>query len=282
MDIRPEPDAERAPERPSSETGGAVPAVRPVDASHAEDDSAPEAGLDASLLDAMERELVGDLSSETGAPPAAQHGGSYLETRDAFPAGPQDRPSLDPEAATERADEPSMSAAERASPSADDAVEPGAAQGAPDPDEVKTDPADDGGPTLDADAKPAISDDAAELTQAAHAGMPLEAVEFELALNAQDIVASGFEAAVRRAADMADGSFLFHMPAHAVEDCQRVAAVSLAGLDAPFTLLVLLGADGRSVRLEDAQASDNPLAGMAVSYGGLLAHLKSLPARAAA
>lgn len=108
------------------------------------------------------------------------------------------------------------------------------------------------------------------------------AASFEEALGAQDIPAKGFEAAVRSAAAQSQGRFLFQMPVHTVRDCQRVAAVNLAGDEAPTTVLVLLSADGRSVRLEDARDSDNPFAGMAVSYGGLLAHLKSLPTRAAA
>jgi hypothetical protein len=111
---------------------------------------------------------------------------------------------------------------------------------------------------------------------------PATAASFEEALGAQDLLATGFEAAVRSAAAQSEGRFLFQMPVHTVHDCQRVAAVNLAGDEAPTTVLVLLRADGRSFRMEDARASDNPFAGMAVSYGGLLAHLKSLPSRAAA
>ena len=111
---------------------------------------------------------------------------------------------------------------------------------------------------------------------------PAEPMTFEQALAAQDIQAIGFETAVRGAADRAGARFLFQMPVHTVPGCQRVAAVNLAGGDAPATLLILLLADGRSFRMEDARGSDNPFAGMAVSYGGLLAHLKSLPTRAAA
>jgi hypothetical protein len=107
-------------------------------------------------------------------------------------------------------------------------------------------------------------------------------VTFAQALDAQDLSAAGFEAAVRGAADRSRSRFLFQMPVHTVADCQRVAAVNLPGDEAPRTVLVLLRADGRSYRMEDARESDNPFAGMAVSYGGLLAHLKSLPARAAA
>ncbi|PSM18316.1 hypothetical protein [Nitratireductor sp. StC3] len=100
--------------------------------------------------------------------------------------------------------------------------------------------------------------------------MPLEAVEFELALNSQDIAESGFETALRRAAERADGSVLFHMPALAQRDCQRVAAVSLGAGHDTHTVLVLLGRDGGSVRIENARDSDNPFAGIALSYRGLL------------
>lgn len=112
--------------------------------------------------------------------------------------------------------------------------------------------------------------------------VPATAAGFAEALGAQDILAKGFEAAVRSAAAQSKGRFLFQMPVHTVHDCQRVAAVNLAGDESPTTMLVLLAGDGRTFRLEDARASDNPFAGMAVSYGGLLAHLKSLPSRAAA
>ena len=113
-------------------------------------------------------------------------------------------------------------------------------------------------------------------------GAPLEVVEFELSLNSQDIPESGFEAAVRQAADRADGHFLFLMPAHMIEDCQRVAAVSVGSGENQATVLVLLQDDGRSFRIESAERSENPFAGMALSYGGLLRHLKELPEAIAA
>lgn len=127
-----------------------------------------------------------------------------------------------------------------------------------------------------------IPEPAAEAGNASPAPDMSEAVSFEQALDAQDILSAGFEAAVRAAAGRSNARFLFQMPLHTVADCQRVAAVNLPGDEAPKTVLILLRADGRSYRMEDARASDNPFAGMAVSYGGLLAHLKSLPVRAAA
>ena len=124
--------------------------------------------------------------------------------------------------------------------------------------------------------------EAIDVAEAVEPGTPAMAASFEEALEAQDIEAAGFEAAVRGAAGRSSSRFLFQMPVHTVPDCQRVAAVNLAGTETPVTVLVLLRSDGRSVRMEDARASDNPFAGMAVSYGGLLAHLKSLPTRSAA
>lgn len=124
--------------------------------------------------------------------------------------------------------------------------------------------------------------DARQETDTNDSGIPLETVEFELALNSQDIVEEGFEAAVRSVVDRTDATFLFHMPAHSVEGCQRVAAVSLGSGDERSTLLVLLHDDGRTFRLEAADESDNPFAGMALSYSGLLAHLESLPRAVAA
>lgn len=128
----------------------------------------------------------------------------------------------------------------------------------------------------------AMTAEAMDETRAAGADAPVEAISFEAALEAQDIEGKGFEAAVRGAADRAEARFLFQMPVHTVPDCKRVAAVNLPGTEKPVTVLVLLQEDGRSIRMEDARGSDNPFAGMAVSYGGLLAHLKSLPTRSAA
>lgn len=128
----------------------------------------------------------------------------------------------------------------------------------------------------------AMTAEAMDETRAAGADAPVEAISFEAALEAQDIEEKGFEAAVRGAADKAEARFLFQMPVHTVPDCKRVAAVNLPGTEKPVTVLVLLQEDGRSIRMEDARGSDNPFAGMAVSYGGLLAHLKSLPTRSAA
>jgi hypothetical protein len=288
MDMRPDPDADPIHEPASTDDAVRVlPPAERIGAGAALDESPDAEGLDASLLDAMERELGGDLTFEADAAPVPERAETTEPADAAAATATADAPAFDLHPPSDLPETPAMAFADDDPLTAEDdpALETAPVESMLEASALEEPAADrtrEAEPAPNAEGEAAAPVDAADLTQAAHAGMPLEAVEFELALNAQDIVAKGFEAAVRRAAEMADGHFLFHMPAHAVPDCQRVAAVSLASPDAPFTLLVLLGADGRSVRLEDAQASDNPLAGMAVSYGGLLAHLKSLPASAAA
>lgn len=113
---------------------------------------------------------------------------------------------------------------------------------------------------------------------AEHEALPLELVEFELTLNAQDLVADGFEEAVRRAAESSSATVLFHMPAGEVPDCQRIAAVGIGDGEEGTTALVLLGADGRSLRVENAAENDNPFAAIALSYRSVMDRLETLAA----
>lgn len=115
----------------------------------------------------------------------------------------------------------------------------------------------------------------------APADLPLEAVEFDLALSSRDIVESGFETAVRDAAEKSGAEFLFQMPVIEVEDTQRIAALRVGAADDRHTVLVHLRADGVSFRVENAAASDSPFAGIALSYGGVLDCLDGLESLAA-
>lgn len=123
--------------------------------------------------------------------------------------------------------------------------------------------------------------DAATETAQAPAGLPLEAVEFDLALCSRDIVESGFETAVREAAEKSGAVFLFQMPVIEVEDTQRVAALRVGEADERHTVLVHLRADGVSFEVENAADSQSPFAGIALSFGGVLDCLDGLDSLAA-
>lgn len=112
-------------------------------------------------------------------------------------------------------------------------------------------------------------------------GLPLEAVEFDLALSSRDIVECGFETAVRDAAEKSGAVFLFQMPVIEVEDTQRIAALRVGEAEERHTVLVHLRADGVSFRVEDAAVSESPFAGIALSFGGVLDCLDGLESIAA-
>jgi hypothetical protein len=77
----------------------------------------------------------------------------------------------------------------------------------------------------------------------------LENVELLMALEAQNLVGSGFEASVRRAAEKIGAEFLFNIPAPSSLPFQRAALVSLPD-DIGELVLVTLSADGTTM---DAQ-----------------------------
>jgi hypothetical protein len=77
----------------------------------------------------------------------------------------------------------------------------------------------------------------------------LETVELHMALGAQNLVGSGFEASVRRAAESIGAEFLFNIPAPSSLPFQRAALVSLPD-DHAELVLVTLSDDGATM---DAQ-----------------------------
>ncbi|WP_157015016.1 hypothetical protein [Mesorhizobium xinjiangense] len=113
-----------------------------------------------------------------------------------------------------------------------------------------------------------------QTTESEKRSVPLEAIEFELALNAENIRQSGFEASVRRALTRSSGSLLFLMPVSDIPHCQRIAAI-LAGKGAESQLLlVLLHSDGDSFHIETAEESAlKPYANVAMSYRNVLERL---------
>ena len=77
----------------------------------------------------------------------------------------------------------------------------------------------------------------------------LENVEFMMALEAQNLVGSGFDNSVRRAAEAIGAEYLFNIPAPSSLPFQRAALVRLPESNRQI-VLVILSADGVSM---DAQ-----------------------------
>lgn len=104
---------------------------------------------------------------------------------------------------------------------------------------------------------------------------PLEIVELELALRHQDFVDIGFEGAVMQALERIGGKMLFHMRMNGLADCDWVAAVSLDGGGERKVALVAQPIEGGPLRVEDAEASDLPVAGIARAYADVMRQLGS-------
>lgn len=98
----------------------------------------------------------------------------------------------------------------------------------------------------------------------------LEAVELELALQMQDIVARGFEDSVQGAVEAAGYQFLFQFPAGLENGQQRVAAISAGAGDDRHILLVHLADDGETLKVEAPSEDANSIVEFAESYAGLL------------
>jgi hypothetical protein len=105
------------------------------------------------------------------------------------------------------------------------------------------------------------------------AGEKPDAVEFEIALQLQDLESEGFEAAVAAAADSAGGALLFDMPMPAETDCRRVAAVSIGTGENRLLMLVTQPNDDEALRVEAVEKSSHPVAGIVAAYAGLMDRL---------
>ena len=81
----------------------------------------------------------------------------------------------------------------------------------------------------------------------------LEVVEIELALGAQDIVADGFEGALRKAADLVSGEVMFNIRAPEDSDQQRIAAISVSDGTDDQIVVVMLGKDGTTMTVASDQ-----------------------------
>ncbi len=118
-------------------------------------------------------------------------------------------------------------------------------------------------------------------TQLAHTpaneGSSLEIVELEFALDLADLSA-GFDEAVRTAADVTGGALLFIMPAVGLPNCSRIAAISLTGAGERELVLVILGEDGKTTRIEKAADNASPFAGLAASFARVMERMPAIAA----
>jgi hypothetical protein len=110
-------------------------------------------------------------------------------------------------------------------------------------------------------------------TAEAPAGGKPDTVEFEIALQLQDLESEGFEAAVAAAADSAGGALLFDMPMPAETDCRRVAAVSIGSGENRLLMLVTQPSDDEALRVEAVEKSSHPVARIVAAYAGLMDRL---------
>lgn len=97
--------------------------------------------------------------------------------------------------------------------------------------------------------------------------------EFELSLESFQGGEADFAAAVRDAAGLAGGAYLFDLPAaDLIEDCSRIAVLRIS--DEPDqslrTILALLDASGASIRVEEPDERTEGLVRFADAFIGVL------------
>lgn len=104
---------------------------------------------------------------------------------------------------------------------------------------------------------------------------PFETVEFELALDLQDLTVSGFETCVRNAAEVVGGEFLFDMPSDgSIEDASRIAAVRIRGRERVGILFAILDASGTMIRVPGREEMGERFYGFARAFIGVLERIR--------
>ena len=97
-----------------------------------------------------------------------------------------------------------------------------------------------------------------------------------LSIDPADVASTGFEPTLRAALEKAGGALLFIMPGRAGE--KSVAAVSIEKGENRDTLLAILQSDDGVVRLESANGSSHPVAGLALSWTRVMERMPAIAA----
>ncbi len=103
--------------------------------------------------------------------------------------------------------------------------------------------------------------------------LAMETVEFELALQLQSFPGKTFEAILVDALENVGGMLLFNMPVQPDAGSGHVAAVSLPSGDERILALVIRSGEDGALRVEPAEQSTNPVAGIVSAYAGVMEHL---------
>lgn len=84
----------------------------------------------------------------------------------------------------------------------------------------------------------------------------LEAVEVELALSLQDIIADGFEGALKKTAAIVGGEVLFNMPAPADHHAQRIGAIAVPNGEIDQVVFVMFERDGATLTVSTPEGDN--------------------------
>ena len=102
-----------------------------------------------------------------------------------------------------------------------------------------------------------------------------EFAELELSLALADTTREDFATTVRAALASAEGLLLFIMPA---PDGAMVAASRIGSAGAQRIVLLVLDSQDGQISIEPGETSSHPLAGLAMSYAGVMDHLPAIAA----
>ena len=106
-------------------------------------------------------------------------------------------------------------------------------------------------------------------------GDSFSAVEFELALDMQDLTEIDFADCVRAAAGSVGGEFLFDMPADGtLDNVSRIAAVRVEGQNRDRIAFAVLNDEGTEIRVPDDDEVDERLRGFARAFVGVLTRIR--------
>lgn len=97
--------------------------------------------------------------------------------------------------------------------------------------------------------------------------------KFESALKNQGSPDLDFKVRVEQALGETGGGLLFHMRMDGMSGCDEVAAVVIDSQGRRIFALAILPAGGGALRVEEAGASDIPVAQIAAAYSGVLESL---------